>query len=92
MIVRYQVMWDNRVSPKWLRNITREQSAAAPKGTPQVVGEVHSSQNGLYGTVNFGPGEQRVAQVVAKELRKQGYLGVTIWDTHNNAISRMFRI
>jgi hypothetical protein len=92
MQVRYQVMWDNRVSPKWLRNITKEQSAAAPKGVPQVVGDVQSSDNGLFGSVNFGPGERRVAAAVAKELRKQGYLGVSVWDTHNNPLSNMFKL
>jgi len=92
MQVRYQVMWDNRPSGWANPPRSKAQSTAASKGIPQVVGEVHYSDNGMYGSVNFGPGERRTATAVARELRKQGYLGVTIWDTQNNPLSNMFRL
>jgi len=92
MNIRYQVLWDNRASK--IGKITSAAAAAAPNHDPDYFGpgELHSSQNGQYGHINFEAEHGREARLWVNRLKEQGYLSVSLWDTRNNALSRMFSI
>jgi hypothetical protein len=34
---------------------------------------------------------KKLAETKVKELKAEGYLGVEIWDTQNNSLSRLFK-
>lgn len=92
MNTRYQVLWDNR--PSRIAGITKAAAAKAPKHLPDYdgPGELHSVSNGLYGYINFSAEHGREAKLWVQRLKKQGYLGVSFWDTLNNSLSKYFKL
>ena len=91
MHTRYQVLWDNR--PSTIGKISKAAAAKAPKHDPEYwgPGDMHSSQNGLHGYINFSAEHGREARLWVQRLKAQGYLSVSLWDTLNNPMSNMFR-
>lgn len=94
MNTRYQVLWDNRPSLLASPRRSKVASAAAPHRDPKLltvpIGQIHSSQNGLFGHVDFAARDRAAAYETAASLRWQGYLGVTVWDTLHNPMSDLF--
>lgn len=93
MNTRYQVLWDNR--PSKIGRKSKAAAAKAPKHDPVLPGipedQIHSSENGLHGYVNFEANDYDLVCDTAESLKEQGYLAVSIWDTLRNPLSSFFK-